>query len=128
MYKNPKRETSDNQSSLLYNPDMRKTENHQKIIASQHLALIFFVITGFLHLFSSILIANKLWLDYSFAINRTMDLPFIISGLIYGLSSLKLNLTDSSKPNKKIDLIFNIIIIVSLLSLLAINLLIPDLK
>jgi succinate dehydrogenase hydrophobic anchor subunit len=107
---------------------MNQSIKNEKLVATQHLALIFFIITGFLHLASSILLANNLFLEYSNAINRTLDLPFIVSGLIYGTSCLKISLTNPEKDQKTINLVLNITIIIITIAIFAINLLIPDLK
>lgn len=100
---------------------MRTIENIKKV------ALIFFLITGILHLGSSALISNSLYLKQSLIINKTMDIPFIITGLIYGLSSLRLQLTSPQKPHKKLDIILISIIMLVLIGLIIINLVLPDL-
>jgi hypothetical protein len=101
---------------------MKTIENIKKI------TLIFFIITGLAHLGSSIFIANGLHLKIAELINKSLDIPFIITGLIYGLSSLRLSLVDPKKPHKILDRIIILIIIVILLGLIAINIFLPDLK
>lgn len=98
------------------------------IINIKKVALVFFVITGLLHLGSSILIANELYIKPAFILNKTMDIPFIITGLIYGLSSLRLTFTNPNHEHKTLDIILICVIIVVLLGLIAINLFVPDLK
>lgn len=108
------------QSAII--PPMHSIENIKKI------GLIFFIVTGFLHLGSSIFIANQLFQKEAFILNKVMDIPFIITGMIYGFASLRLALTDPSKPHKTLDIILICVIILTLIGLILLNLLIPDLK
>lgn len=57
-----------------------------------------------------------------------MDIPFIITGLIYGFASLRLSLSNPDTQHKILDLILIVIIILVLGGLIAINLLFPDIK
>lgn len=91
-------------------------------------ALTFFIITGLLHLGSSILIANQLYLKQASILNKTMDIPFAITGLIYGLASLRLALTNQEHEHKILDIGMICVIILVLLGLIGINLFLPDLK
>lgn len=100
---------------------MNTIQNIKKI------ALIFFIVTGVLHLGSTAFIANKLFLKEAFILNKTMDIPFILTGLIYGLASLRIALTDPTKPHKTLDIILISVIILILVALILINLLLPDL-
>lgn len=90
-------------------------------------SLIFFIITGFLHLGSSLLITNKLFLKEAFILTKTMDIPFVLTGLLYGFSSLRLSLTDPSALHKKLDIFLISVIIIVLLGLIIINFAIPNL-
>ncbi|MBI5754474.1 hypothetical protein HZA40_05000 [Candidatus Peregrinibacteria bacterium] len=98
------------------------------ILNVKKIALIFFIITGLLHLGSSIFLANKLFIKTAFLFNKTMDIPFAITGLIYGLSSLRLNLTNPEHDHKTLDIILICVIILVLLGLIAINIFLPDLQ
>ncbi len=100
---------------------MNTIQNIKKI------SLIFFIATGFLHLGSSILLANEIIPREAYILNKTMDIPFILTGLIYGFSSLRISLTNPDKKHKTLDIIFISVIIVVLIGLLIINLLLPDL-
>jgi hypothetical protein len=90
-------------------------------------SLIFFIITGILHLGSSMLLANQLFLKEAQIINKTIDIPLILTGLLYGFSSLRLSLTNPKNPHKILDISLISIIIVVLLALIIINLAIPNL-
>ncbi|MBD3360519.1 hypothetical protein GF366_01825 [Candidatus Peregrinibacteria bacterium] len=98
------------------------------IINIKKVSLIFFILTGLLHLGSSILIANELFLKQSQIINKTMDIPLVLTGLIYGFSSLRLSLTDPGKKHKALDISLASIIILVLIGLIVVNLAIPNLK
>ncbi|MBI4232007.1 hypothetical protein HY605_02140 [Candidatus Peregrinibacteria bacterium] len=101
---------------------MNTIENAKKV------ALVFFITTGIFHLGSSILIANEIWLKNATILNKTMDVPFVITGMIYGLASLRLSLTNPEKQHKILDIILISAIILVLIALIMINLLLPDLK
>ncbi len=101
--------------------DIKTIKNIQKI------ALIFFIITGILHLGSTIFINNNFLLKQAFIMNKTMDVPFIITGLIYGFSSLRLSLTDISKPHKTLDIFLMSVIGIILIGLILLKLLVPNL-
>ncbi len=101
---------------------MKTIENVKKV------SLIFFIITGIAHLGSSILIANSLYLKESQIVNKIMDIPFILTGLLYAFSSLRIGLTKADKHHKNIDVLLIAIIILVLIGLIIINLVIPDIK
>lgn len=102
---------------------------HSSTIANvKKIALIFFIGTGLLHLGSSILLANNLFTKIAFLTNKTMDIPFAITGLIYALTSLRLKLTNPDHDHKILDIILICVIIVILLGLIGINLFLPDLQ
>lgn len=97
------------------------------ILHIKKVALIFFVVTGLLHLGSTIFIANDLFLKESSILNKVMDIPFIITGMLYGLASLRLSLADPSKEHKTLDISLLSLIILTLIALIAINVFIPNL-
>ena len=94
---------------------------------TKKIALVFFIVTGVFHLGSSIFIANQLMLKEAFIINKTMDIPFVITALIYGLSSLRLHLTHPEKEHKILDISLMCVIILILVALIILNTVIPDL-
>lgn len=106
----------------MNNPSLNTILNIKKI------ALIFFIVTGLLHLGSSVLLANDLFLKPAFILNKTMDIPFTITGLIYGLASLRMNLTNPEQYHKTLDIILICVIMVVLLGLIGVNLFVPDLQ
>lgn len=96
------------------------------ILNIKKVSLTFFIITGLLHLGSSIFIANQFFLKESFIVNKVMDIPFILTGLIYAASSLRLTLTDPEKNHKALDISVISIIILTLIALILINILLPN--
>lgn len=98
------------------------------ILNIKKVALAFFIATGLLHLGSSIFLANKLFIKTSYIFNKTMDIPFAITGLIYGLASLRLTLTNPEHEHKTLDIILICVIMLVLLGLIGLNLFLPDLQ
>lgn len=100
----------------------------ETIINIKKISLIFFLITGLLHLSSSIFIANGSMLKEMLIINKLMDAPFILTALLYGFSSLRIALTKPESSHKSLDLILAGIITIIILGLIAINIFFNDLQ
>jgi len=100
----------------------------EKIKNIRNVSLIFFIITGVLHFGSSILIANGLFLKTTSILNKTMDIPFVMTGLIYAFSSVRLKLTDPDQSHKTLDIILICVMIIILIALIFVNLFVPDLN
>lgn len=98
------------------------------ILNIKKVALAFFIITGFIHLGSSILIANGYYLKESLIINKVADIPFIITGLIYGFAALRLSLTNQETTHKVLDTSLALLIVLVLTGLILVNILLPDLN
>ena len=92
----------------------------------KRISLIFFIITGTLHLGSSIFIANQFYFKEAFIINKTLDIPFVLTGLLYAFSSLRLQFADPEKEHKALDIFLLSLILIILAALISINLLLPD--
>lgn len=107
---------------------MEQTKRFHTIENIKKVALVFFLVSGLAHLSSSALIMNNLFIKYAFLVNKTFDAPFLITGLIYGLASLRLTLSNPENDHKTLDIIMIAIIILVLAGLIAINLLFPDLN
>lgn len=88
-------------------------------------SLIFFLAVGTLHLGSSILIANNVFPQISYIVNKTMEIPFILTGMIYGLSSLRISFYDAENQHKILDIFLISLIIIVLIALIVVNLAIP---
>ncbi|MBP7057911.1 hypothetical protein KBB06_01060 [Candidatus Gracilibacteria bacterium] len=97
---------------------MKTAENIKKI------ALIFFFILGTLHIVSGLMTANNYLMPLSLILNRILDIPFAITALIYGLSSIFVTLPPQN--HKLANIFFSILTIIIFLGLLYINLLVPD--
>ena len=99
---------------------MNTIENIKKI------ALIFFVVTGILHLGSSIFIANQYFFKEAFILNKTLDIPFMLTGLLYAFSSLRIQFTNPTKDYKTLDISLLIVILLILAAIITVNLTLPD--
>ncbi len=97
---------------------MKTVENVKKV------ALIFFIILGTLHLLSSLMIANSYFLPWSLIINRILDIPFALSALIYGFSSISCKVKEEKQ--RTFNTIFGIITVFIFLGLVYINFFLKD--
>jgi len=91
-------------------------------------SILFFIVIGILHIGSSLFIANHMAMKSAMIINKTLDIPFAITGLIYGLSSLRLSLAIEEKPHRILDAVLLGTILVIFIGLILINLLVPDIQ
>lgn len=101
---------------------MKTIKNIKKV------ALLFFIATGILHLGSTALIINNMFLKEAFIVNRVMDIPFIITGIIYGFASIRLTVEKPEDSHKIMNMGFIGITVLMLAGLLFINLFLPTLK
>lgn len=90
----------------------------------RQVSLIFFLLLGSTHIISGLLASENMFLPLSNLINRILDIPFIIVGVVYGLSHTKLE-TDSAFK-KPYLIIMTIITLLVLGGLLYINVFLPD--
>ncbi|MBD3330038.1 hypothetical protein GF354_00740 [Candidatus Peregrinibacteria bacterium] len=91
-------------------------------------SLVFFIVSGLIHLSSAMLLANEIAVKYAFIVNKIMDIPFIITGMVYGLSSIRLKLFDPEKDHKIVDTAFLVVTILTMVGLLTINLVLPSIN
>jgi len=89
-------------------------------------SLLFFIVIGLLHIGSSLFIANDMYLKEAIILNRTLDIPFVITSLIYGLSSLRIALARKEKTHRMLDAVLAGTIIVIFIVLIGVNLFVPD--
>ncbi len=97
---------------------MKTAENIKKI------ALVFFFILGSLHIISGLMTANNYFLPASLVLNRILDIPFAMTALVYAFTSILVNLPP--QKHKTANIIFTVFSVLILVTLLYINLLIPD--
>lgn len=90
-------------------------------------SILFFIPIGFVHIISSLFIANNLYAKQAIILNKTLDIPFIITGLIYALSSLRISLATEEKSHKILDAALIGTIVLIFIGLILINILVPDL-
>ncbi|MBT5016474.1 hypothetical protein HN748_05085 [Candidatus Peregrinibacteria bacterium] len=84
-------------------------------------ALLFFILFTGGHILSTLMLANDYFSDTMRILNGTLDIPAILSGLLYGFTSLKLYLEDMGKHTKPFDLVAGILGGIILLALLYVN-------
>lgn len=97
---------------------METIENIKKV------ALVLFVILGITHIVSGLMFSNGYLKEISFILNRSLDIPFAMTAVIYATSGIYLNSSEKSKKPLGIALI--IISLLIFILLIYINLLIPD--
>ena len=101
---------------------MKKTiKNIQKI------SLVFFLTTGALHIGSNLFIANQIFVNKATLIYKILDIPFILTGVIYATTSLRLLLTKENANHKNLDITLATLTIVIFIALLGINIFLPNL-
>ncbi|KKP36246.1 hypothetical protein A2483_01475 [Candidatus Peregrinibacteria bacterium RIFOXYC2_FULL_33_13] len=90
------------------------------------ISLFFFITIGFVHIISALIVSNNYFQKPFDLIYKTLDMPFIIAGLCYGLTSLKLNFYKNINKSKFIDIILILIFILVIGGIIYINLAVPD--
>ena len=90
-------------------------------------SILFFIPIGFAHIISSLFIANNLYAKQAIILNKTLDIPFIITGLIYALSSLRISLATEDKSHKILDAALIGTIVLIFIALILVNIFVPDL-
>lgn len=98
------------------------------ILNIKKVSLVFFIVTGIIHLGSGALIANQLYLKQALIINKIMDVPFVLTGLVYAFSSLRLGLTDNTKLHKSLDIALIAVLVIIIIGLIVVNFTFPDLN
>jgi len=97
---------------------MKPVENIKKM------ALVLFIVTGVIHISSGLISSNNYFLPLSHIINKSFDMPFAITALIYGFTTIVSNMKESRQ--KPAAVVLTIIAVLILAGLLYINLLLPD--
>jgi hypothetical protein len=87
-------------------------------------ALGLFIITGAIQITAGLMLGNNYLLPYSYIINRSFDIPFAMTGIVYAFTTLYSGINDKLKKTAGILLVtFSILLFAGLL---YINLLVPD--
>ena len=107
----------------------KTTENLKKV------SLILFIVLGLIHILTGFLMTNGVGLPYSFIINHVLDIPFAMTAVIYGLSSIKSGRAHGAVPSgalqvegdhKIINMSFIIMTLLIFVGLVYINIFVPD--
>lgn len=90
----------------------------------RQVCLVSFFVLGSLHIMTALLTSQNLLLPLANIINKALDIPFVVTGTLYGLSQTKI---DSENPAKKYYLILmGTLTILVLAIMLFIAFFIPD--
>lgn len=103
-----------------YNSDMNTDKNIQKV------TLIFFFAIGLAHIVAHLMLTNGYFIETSSAIKNILEIPFILSAAIYGFMNIKISFTTSEKDHKLGNILITIMVIILFLTLIYLNLFIPD--
>jgi len=87
-------------------------------------SLILFIALGLIHILTGFLMTSNIGLPYSFIVNHVLDIPFAMTALAYGLSSIKAGLKDGG--NKIVGILFIILALLIFAGLIYINVFVPD--
>ncbi|MBU0667694.1 hypothetical protein KJ951_01240 [Patescibacteria group bacterium] len=90
----------------------------------KNVALILFIILGITHITSGLMLSNGYFMPTSMIINRVLDIPFAMTALIYAFMTIYTGIDEKSRKIPSIVMI--IITLLIFLTLLYINLFIPD--
>ena len=97
---------------------MKTADNLKKV------ALILFIVLGLSHILTGLLMTNGYLLPVSFIVNHILDIPFAMTALIYGFTSIRAGI--KADGHKLINLIFIILSLLIFAGLVYINVFIPD--
>lgn len=97
---------------------MKTAENIKKV------ALVLFFLTGTFHILAGMMASNGYFVPGTLILHRSLDIPFAMTAITYGLSSVYIKVPEKQK--KLMGTIFEIIAVAVFLALIYINFLIPD--
>ncbi|MBU1446258.1 hypothetical protein KKD70_03275 [Patescibacteria group bacterium] len=99
---------------------MKTVKNIQKI------SIVFFGITGSLHILAYLMILNEIFPEISMAMRDILQIPFVISAVIYAFVSFKLSISTKEEENKITNIIFAIFLLALMVGLIYLQLFVPD--
>jgi hypothetical protein len=99
-------------------------ENKDILRPLRQMALIFFMVIGLAHIITGLMVSREFFTGISNLINKVLDIPFAMIGVIFGLSNIKISSTSAKK--KTAFIFMGLICLLVLGLLLYINILIPD--
>lgn len=103
---------------------MAETHVTKTVDNIQKVSLVFFVVLGICHIFSGLMASNNYLMPTSYIANRVLDIPFAMSALLYGLSTIYSSIHEHHR--KVAGYILGGIALLVFLVLIYINLLVPD--
>ncbi|MFC1749048.1 hypothetical protein ACFL2V_09610 [Pseudomonadota bacterium] len=87
-------------------------------------ALILFIVIGLTHIISGLMMSNNYFPALTITLNRVLDIPFAMTGLIYAFVLIHEGIAEEKKKLASIG--FIVITVIILLVLLYLNFLVPD--
>ena len=100
---------------------MKSIDNIKKV------SLGFFLVLGFAHILTTVLITNGIELKYMIILSKLIAVPFAVTGLLYGFASLRLLLTKPDTDHRTLDIILASVTGLIFIGLLVINFAFPNL-
>jgi hypothetical protein len=91
------------------------------VVNVKKVSLIFFIVLVGGHLFSTLMLANDYYSESMVLMNGILDIPAILSAIIYAFTSLKLYIEENGKSTKVFDLVAGIIGGIVLLAAIYLN-------
>lgn len=93
----------------------------------QKISLLIFMFLGATHILAGVFIQKEAFPTVSTFIYRSFDIPFLLSAILYGFSSLYLHLSSEENPNVFLAITLGFITLILLSASIYINFFIPDL-
>jgi hypothetical protein len=91
-------------------------------------SLVFLAVTGGLHISAAILISEKVSSTFNLIIWNALDMPFLLSALLYGTARISLAFENITGSAKTALIVCSALSGIVLLGALFLNFLIPDAK
>ncbi len=103
--------------NLVIKTKLQTAQNIKKV------SLIFFIVLGIGNLLSGLMMANNNFMPLSLIVNHILEIPFALTALIYGFSSVR---SELEGDHKIINIFFIILTLLIFGALVYINLFLPD--
>lgn len=99
---------------------METIQNIQKI------SLWFFIVLGTAYILTSLMDLNDYFNGFPLIIHRTIQIPFILCALIYGISSVMLSIANPDKKNRILFVIAGIVCAAIVIAIIILEMFFPD--
>jgi len=69
---------------ILFSQKMDESSLHFQTYKNlRNVSLVFFLLLGLIHFLSGMLLNNKFLVNINYLINRSFDIPFVMSGIVH---------------------------------------------